>query len=230
MVITPLKWDSEFFQMRIAKVEVKTEAEIRVLAHLGDELRHSFDLIYLFAEPGVKIPLNGAKLVDKKIVYTMSSPLNGRLSSHIVQIAPYEPTDAIISLALKSGEYSRFRLDNSFAPGSFDKLYTHWIKKSLDLSIATEVFCYMINDLPSGLVTLERKENESSIGLVAVDTKHQHRGIGTALIQHIISFVEGYQDMPIFVTTQMDNKPACKLYSKCGFTISSAKDIWHWWL
>ena len=96
--------------------------------------------------------------------------------------------------------------------------------------MATEVFCFMIDGNPRGLLTLDRRNEPSTIGLVAVDGECQHQGIGTALVRHAISYVHKHEGEWISVATQLDNEPACHLYSKCGLSLESVKKIWHWWL
>ena len=230
MEIIPLNWDSEFFMLRIAKAVVATYEDITELSKRTEELQALFDLVYVFSEPGLEIPMDNAWLVDKKAIYTIDSPMHYEVDNNIKCWEQLEATESLISLALVSGKYSRFKVDSHFPFGSYERLYTQWINQSVNKSIATEVFCYMIDGDPRGLLTLNRRNGRNIIGLVAVDDDYQHCGIGTALIKYAISFVHGLNGGQISVTTQLDNEPACQLYSKCGFALESVKWIWHWWL
>lgn len=230
MEIIPLHWDSKFFGLRIAKAIVTTPEDVFALSGQEGSLRTHHDLIYIFSETGLEMPFETARLVDKKAVFIMRAPKRFKSNPAIKIWEPGIATNTLVSLALISGKYSRFKIDTGFPAGSYERLYTHWIEQSINRSIATEVFCYMIDDEPRGLLTLDRRDDRNSIGLVAVDKDYQHYGIGTAMIEHAVSFVQKHQGNHISVTTQLENVPACRLYSKCGFTIESVTNIWHWWL
>ena len=230
MEIVPLHWDSDFFGLRIAKAVVASEEDIVALSRQEGDLRNHFDLIYVFSEPSFEMPFENARLVDKKAVFSLGDfkhyEVNPTITSWNFPIA----SDALISLTLVSGKYSRFKLDDRFPDGSYERLYTRWIEQSVNKAMATNVFCYMADDAPRGLVTLDFHDGQGVIGLVAVDEDYQHRGIGKALIKHAISYVHELQGERLSVATQMDNEPACRLYSGCGFSLESVTKIWHWWL
>lgn len=229
MEIIPLEWDSDFFGLRIAKAVVSSEEDVVALSQHEKDLRNRFDLIYIFTEPVIDIPFRNARLVDRKAVFSADRLREYEDCPAIVRWESSEVTDSLVSLALVSGKYSRFKTDPRLPACSYERLYTRWIEQSVNKSIATEVFCYMMEGSPRGLLTLDRRNEPSVIGLVAVDEGCQHQGIGTALIRQAVSYVHKHEGESISVATQLDNKPACRLYSKCGFLLESVKKIWHWW-
>lgn len=230
MEIIPLDWDSDFFGLRIGKAIVSSEEDVVALSRWEKDYRYRFDLIYIFSEPVIDIPFDNARLVDRKAVFSIDHLRENEDCPAIVCWISPETTDSLVSLALVSGKYSRFKTDPRLPDGSYERLYTRWIEQSVNKSIATEVFCYMIEGIPRGLLTLDRRTEPSVIGLVAVDEGCQHQGIGTALIRQAVSYVHKHEGERINVATQMDNEPACRLYSRCGFSLESVKKIWHWWL
>lgn len=230
MEIIPLDWDSSFFHLRIAKAVVTSADNVAVLRVQTEELRNRFDLIYIFSEPSLEMPFEQAVLVDKKAIFTLSDPGCFETDPHIACWESSQGAEPLVPLALVSGKYSRFKLDSKFPAGSYERLYTRWIEQSVSKAIATEVFCYMIDGFPRGLLTLDRKDDRNVISLVAVDEEYQHRGIGRALVKHAVSYVYKFQGKKLSVATQLDNEPACRLYSRCGFSLESVKKIWHWWL
>ena len=230
MKIVPLQWDSDFFGLRIAKAVVASEEDIVALYRQAELLRNHYELIYIFSEPSLKMPFENARLVDRKAVFSLSTPKHFEVNPAIECWDKSVASDALISLALVSGKYSRFKLDDSFPAGSYERLYTRWIEQSVNKAMATEVFCYIVDDAPRGLLTLDFRDGQGIIGLVAVDEEYQHRGIGKALIGHAVSYVHEHQGVGLSVATQMDNEPACRLYSGCGFLLDSVTKIWHWWL
>ena len=230
MDIVPLLWDSDFFGMRIAKAIVSSEEDLVRLSRQENDLRSHFDLIYIFSGLDQPIPFKGARLVDEKAVFSTSDLKQSEACPAVKRWESLETPDSLISLALVSGKYSRFKTDRQFPAGSFERLYTCWIEQSVNGAIATDVFCYMDKDIPRGLLTLDCHSGMDVIGLVAVDDKIQHQGIGTALIRHAVSYVHKHQGTRLSVATQLDNDPACRLYRKCGFSLESVTKIWHWWL
>lgn len=230
MEVFPLDWDSAFFQSRIAKAIVASEDDVTELSEQAGKLREQYDLIYIFSDPGLEMHLEQAVLVDKKAIFTLSDPGCFETDPHIACWGTSQGAGSLIPLALVSGKYSRFKLDPRLPFGSYERLYTRWIEQSVSRSIATEVFCYMVEGQPRGLLTLDRKDDRNVIGLVAVDEDYQHRGIGRALVMHAVSYVHKYQGKSLSVTTQLDNVPACRLYSGSGFSLESVTKIWHWWL
>lgn len=230
MEIIPLHWDSDFFGLRIAKAVVASKEDIAALSRQEGDLRNHFDLIYIFSESGLEVPFENARLVDRKAVFTLNALVRYDANPAIMHWEYPIATDALISLALVSGKYSRFQLDKRLPAGSYERLYTCWIEQSVNKVLATEVFCYMMDGAPRGLVTLDLHDGQGVIGLVAVDEDYQHLGIGTALIKHAISYVHEHHGNRLSVVTQLDNEPACRLYSRCGFSLESVTKIWHWWL
>ena len=230
MDIVPLDWDSAFFQLRIAKAVIASEDDVAELCVRTEELRNQFDLIYIFSDPGLEILFEQAVLIDRKAIFTLSDPGCFETDPHIEYWEPSEGAERLVPLALVSGKYSRFKLDSRLPAGSYEKLYTRWIEQSVSKVIATEVFCYMIDGQPKGLLTLDRRDDRNVIGLVAVDEEYQHRGIGRKLVKHAISYVHKHYGEYLSVATQLDNEPACRLYSQCGFSLESVTKIWHWWL
>lgn len=230
MEIVPLQWDSDFFGLRIAKAIVTSEEDVTALSGQEEDLRNRFDLIYIFSKSGLEIPFDNAWLSDRKAVFSFVDPKHFDSDPAITLWKSPTVSDDLVSLALVSGKYSRFKLDPGFPVGSYERLYTRWIEQSVNKAMATEVFCYWMDGHPRGLLTLDRCNGRNVIGLVAVDEDYQHHGIGTALIRHAVSCVHEHQGQRVSVTTQLDNEPACRLYSRCGFSLESVTKIWHWWL
>lgn len=231
MKINRLDWDSEFFGLRIGRVEIVSEEDAYALAVQRDLLKNDFDLIYVFANHGLGFFGADAKKVDEKVVYVLSG--NPCLEPHdnvVLWNDNKGVTDDLLHLALISGKYSRFRLDERFPFGSYERLYSRWIEQSVNHTIASEVFCYMVGEVPRGLATLDRKNYNGTIGLVAVHDGFQQRGIGTTIIQQVIHYAQKQRCRRLTVATQLENVSACKLYEKCGFQVDSVTDVWHWWI
>lgn len=231
MRVTRLDWDSDFFGLRIGRADIASEEESVMLANQANSLKESYDLIYVFASHGLAFPGYNAKLIDEKTVYTLSDlPCLGEENNVIVWNRARGMTDDLLHLALVSGQCSRFRIDDQFPEGSYERLYSRWIEQSVNHNMASEVFCYVIENAPRGLITLNRKDGTGTIGLVAIHEDFQRRGIGSAMMQHVIAYSKKKQVDKLIVATQLENRPGCKLYQKSGFKMQSVTDVWHWWL
>lgn len=231
MRVERLAWDSDFFGLRIGRAEIASEEDATRLESQVNSLKDSFDLIYVFVRHGLAFTANNAKLVDEKTVYSLKEfPRFEKNSNVMVWNKDREVTDDLLHLALVSGAFSRFRSDNRFPIGSYERLYSRWIEQSVHHAIATEVFCYMEDDVPRGMVTLNRMVDTGTIGLVAIHENYQHRGIGSVMMRHVIRYAQEHECSKLSVTTQLENVSACKLYEKVGFEVESVTDVWHWWL
>lgn len=231
MKVERLDWDSNFFGLRIGRAFVSSEEEGAALASQRKNLKEDYDLLYLFTSHGMRFPDDKAKLVDEKVVYSLSKVVPSEANPSVeLWDANKGVTDELLHLALVSGKYSRFKLDDSLPSGSYERLYSRWIEQSVNHAIATEVFCYMVDGMPRGLVTLDRKDGVGAIGLVAIQEDFQCRGIGSALIRHVVRYAREGQCLKLSVATQHNNIPACRLYEKNGFEMESVTDVWHWWL
>lgn len=231
MIVKRLSWDSDFFGLRIGRADVSSEKEALALTGQSDLLRETYDLIYVFASHDCEFHATEAKLVDKKVVYSLADSTQAKPCNNVAfWDCNKGMTEDLLYLALVSGKYSRFKLDGRFPAGSFERLYSRWIEQSVNHSMASEVFCYMIESIPRGIVTLDYKNGIGTIGLVAIHEDFQQRGIGTAMMRHVISYSNEKQMAKLNVATQLDNNPACRLYEKNGFEVETVTDVWHWWL
>ena len=119
-IVDFLEWDSSFFGLRIGKAIVSTQEEVEELSCMRDRLCEMYDLIYIFTNNYFTDPIPGSILVDRKVVYSMEV---AELSSFDCHIEEYEDpfvSEDLLKLALASGEYSRYKLDNHFPPNSYE--------------------------------------------------------------------------------------------------------------
>lgn len=230
-MVNYLEWDSNFFGLRIGKATVSSQGEMNELLARQNGLQKDYDLIYIFAQEGLNTIQDNVKLVDNKVIYVKHvNVLEPFTDEHVVDYESNSVSPYLLNLALASGVYSRFNLDHNFPRNSYEKLYSCWIEQSVKRVIASDVFCYMIDGIPRGLLTLNRKGTEGVIGLVATDKSFRGRGIGQTLLEYTdyYSHVKGIGELT--VATQLHNTVACHLYEKVGFVKKTCTDIWHWWL
>ena len=226
MNLSRLNWDSDFFGLNIGKLVLSDEDDF-----LKPEIEGllDYDLVYIFTNHGYKMPVIGANLVDCKVIYKKSISCNVEANSNVVAFSESKPSPSLYELALHSGVYSRFRLDNKMPAGSYEKLYRKWIEQSVCKVMADEVLCYYYNGKIVGMVTVAVKDNVGSIGLVAVDSSCRGVGIGSVLLESVDSYLFGKGVRVVEVATQLDNIKARSWYEKNGYIVDSMTDIYHWW-
>ncbi len=229
-----LEWDSNFFSFKVCKIKSNnltvTDFEA-VLAYLSTI---NIKLIYYSAEN--EIPNNAEnsifydiKLVDKKTTFIK------KIKKNIVDnnlIEPYKEeftNDELIKLAIQSGEYSRFNIDEKIGKQNFEKLYSLLINNSLKKDIAFEVLVFKPQKEITGFVTLGEKNLRADIGLIAVDVNLRGKGIGKLLMQAAENWFYDKKFNTIQVVTQLDNQPAVHFYTSCGYEIEKIENFYHCW-
>lgn len=231
MEIHALQWDSDFFGLRIGKADIQTREDPVSLAARHDELKQQFDLLYIFDPDNVGFAAKGARLVDKKILY--SKPVEPRLQyNDVVFYKQAKPSEDLYRLALVSGGYSRFRLDERFPKGSYRRLYEKWIENACPQQETNKQILILpdTNDIVRGMITINHEGELGHIGLVAVDPDCQHQGIGGKIMSTLDGYLFNLGIKTLEVPTQKANTDACRWYEKNGFAVESITPIYHWWL
>ncbi len=238
MTIDFLKWDSDFFKLKIASATLKpTDEELDIIAELKS-YKNQYDLIYIntlgdyFLSEKILIDEN-IKLVDSKVIYFKD--INNEETHYkdpIILYSNKELDPDLCSLALQSGEYSRFKTDSNFPPGTFERFYTKWLENSINGIIADAILIFPEKDRIKGMVTVSIDKNSEllKIGLIAVDRSSQNQGIGKMLMQNVEKYATRQSIKNIEVATQLQNKQACSFYEKCGYSTKLITNIYHYWL
>lgn len=230
MNIRCLDWDSAFFGLRIGRADVSSAAELELLATQEMLLKQQCDLLYVFCPQTVRWQQHNAALVDEKTIYTkriVSQTICTQVDVYMGNV----PDNDLYRLALVSGEYSRYRLDKWFPEGSYERLYRRWIEQAVNGNMADKVFVYRENNHIYGMLTLQWDDHQADIGLVAVDTDVQGRGIGSLLMQNTENWLAHNTSVQTLkVATQWTNTKARRWYEKNGFVVECVTNIYHWWL
>lgn len=232
MKLERLDWDSTFFNYNIGSVVVNENQSLAI----SDFLLNSEDytLVYIFSK--LSLPNELYKLVDEKVVLHQElSQMNFDLSSDFFTIHSFDKSthnqQELEKLALESGKYSRFNVDENFKSGEFKKLYLEWIALSIEGKLAFDILIALDkNESIIGFVTLnEKSDNLVDIGLVAVSDGYRGKGIGKKLLHYALkkSYELGYKE--IQVVTQLNNISAMKLYESVGFSIKEKTFVYHYW-
>lgn len=125
---------------------------------------------------------------------------------------------------------TRFSVDPGFPAERSRELYTTWVRNSCE-GYAQQVLVAHLDEQPVGYISchLEAGARLGSIGLVAVSSAAQGRGIGRQLVMSALHwFQEQHVDM-VSVVTQGRNLVSQRLYQSCGFLTGSVHLWYHKW-
>lgn len=230
----PLEWDSEFFGMRIASVRCVEPFDPERLKHLVEGLREEgYALLYLFIEederPAPALPLGDAcRLADVKYVFA-TDDLHAAADPDGVEEFSGE-ADELLALAFEAGTHSRFRQDERFGEGTFERFYRTWVENSLARRIADHVLVCRDGERTSGFATLRIEGLNASVGLIAVRADARGRGTGRRLVDACKRIAARSGARTLTVATQQANEGACAFYRRCGFRLSTRTAVYHCWL
>ncbi|GAB1448378.1 hypothetical protein MASR2M44_13870 [Bacteroidota bacterium] len=226
-----LSWDSEFFGFPIGKLTLDTRAEFEAWKAQFKPNREK--LLYVFSNEPLAQGNDSFKFVDEKRTYSLQFG-NEAEESKIPEIRSLMDTRnfqaQLETLTLRSGLYSRFKLDTLFPKGSFEKFYLTWLENSQKGLIADELLAFMVADEPAGFVTLALKKDGVSIGLIAVDEQVSGKGIGKSLLQAARQWAIQQGKSRIEVVTQGQNRIACRFYESAGYSLIQTQFVYHYWL
>lgn len=235
--VTELSWDSKKFGFKVARINQPILNKTKLGFIINKLKQKKVHLAYWMVNPEYQISkeaalAHGGFLADQKVTFIrrINKDVGYNHDNSIVSYIHKPVNKKFISLALQSGEYSRFKVDPNFKKNEFYKLYKAWIVNSLNGKIADEVLVFKQGSITAGLITLGNKNNRADIGILAVDEKFRGLSIGYRLIQAAISYFSKNNYTYCQVVTQKRNTMACKFYIKCGFKEERVNNVYHFWL
>jgi dTDP-4-amino-4,6-dideoxy-D-galactose acyltransferase len=231
-----LTWDTEFFGFKTGRIIPIFLLRENQLASILAEMRHKgFQLVYWATvhKHAYDFQSYSGQLVDKKITFEVNLQNINLDKLPPPKTEPYSsslPFTQLEKLAVQSGVYSRFALDNNFPYEKFVTLYKTWIQKSVSGEMADEVLVIRQSNHIIGMVTLSNKNGVGNIGLIAVDEKFRGRKFGQQLVWDAQRWFIQHGCHTARVVTQRDNLPACRLYEKCEYRKIRFEYFYHFWL
>ena len=227
MKIQLLDWDTKYFCFKTGVYNIDQRKDFSLEQLELDAQKEGYRLVYLKSQQ----PLNNTSLfADERLVYFKNR--EARPSTFYSEIESYKSVTIepeVYELALKSGDFSRYKLDKQFPYEGFQQLYQKWIENSVFTDYATDVLVYRIDNKPVGLLTYRNDGDTSNIGIIAVNQDYQSAGIGSKLIKHYQSIL-GNEIKYLDVVTQGVNKTARFFYEKNGYNIKSSSFVYHLWI
>lgn len=177
----------------------------------------------------------GFHLVDERL--TLACGIAGdRADASVpgIELRPGRMQDLreLEAIARVSHSESRYYNDPGFPRAGCDSLYSTWIRRSLEGTIADIVFVPVVDGEPAGYVTCKRDAESAKngwIGLLGVGPKARGRGVGGALVRQAIGWFQEAGVQEVLVVTQGRNQAAKRLYGRCGFLTRDTGRWYHKW-
>lgn len=230
MGVQRLDWDSEFFGLRVARLECERAMNRQSLEHC---LKASnADVVYIMIVEGSHIEMHrtlsdvGARMVDNKLVYWKRVDPEREFPAGIAAYRGERRAD-LDQLALVSGRYSRFRRDPGFASRA-NAMYLAWMDRIIHDRFEL-VLVRWRGETICAMVTVKTIDKEAWVGLLSVERSSRGGGLGRQLMYaaECEAAVQGARRL--LVVTQGDNEAAVGLYEGCGFSLKESKTVYHWW-
>jgi dTDP-4-amino-4,6-dideoxy-D-galactose acyltransferase len=230
-----LPWDTDFFGFTIARARVDALTP-QTVKQIDDWCRKGHvRCLYFAARPNDPQTIElaetrGYHRVDERM--TLGRELAGVSTVLPASIRPARAPDlpALQRIAGVAHRDTRFFFDRHFSQDQARALYEEWIRVSFH-GFAQAVFVSDAGEGPQGYVACHVAPNKStgSIGLIAVDASAQGRGVGRALVEAAMAWLNSQGVPHVTVVTQGRNLVAQRLYERCGFIAERLQLYYHLW-
>ena len=225
-----LPWDTEFWGVRIGRVEGDTMTAARA-AELDEwAAANEVACLYFLAgeDPATAHAAEdaGYRLMDVRVgLARPSAPAEGD-----PRVRPFEPgdLDALRAIARTSHGATRFYADPRFPRERCDDLYDVWITRSTE-GWAEIVLVAEDAGRPAGYLSVHAGDR-ASIGLFAVAEEARGSGLGGALVEAAVGWAAERGHREIDVVTQGRSAAALRVYERRGFAVESLGFWFHKWL
>lgn len=231
-----LEWDSQFFGFGVGRLPGPFESESALAAVLQKAPELGLRVVYGVCRHGDAASHDlalaaGGQFVDAKRTYCLD-------------LASVQPTRIALdnagddacsrrrlrSLAWQAAQFSRFRIDSAFPMGSWRRMYSAWVRNSLNGQLADAVLVERAEGFIIGMITVSHREKRGQIGLFAVDHRWRGRGVGGRLLDAALRRCRAEGCEQLLVVTQGANAAACHSYERAGYRVTGEQDIFHFWI
>ncbi|MDB4540501.1 GNAT family N-acetyltransferase [bacterium] len=235
--LEPLEWDSNFFGFGVGRLTAAGVNEVRegILEAQKNRLRLLYWAIPSTAEVAINSRLTVQRYVGDQLTHTLQPLAAEKLRDSdnftVTTHANKNATPELIELAVGAGWKSRFNIDPDIPHQNFVELYTTWIQNSCSGAFADKVYtAFNEQSKLMGFITVKKRKNRATVGLLAVSSEHRRQGVGRSLIQRAKCFALQQGCASLSVGTQATNTGANTLYSKEGFVVERSESWFHLWV
>lgn len=238
MKIEPLNWDSEFFGMKIGKINITQDIEFDLQKFQEIIAIEKFDLIYIFKFQNI-LPLDivlKAELELVDIQLTMSMFFNKEKYLNIpydfkVELTETEKKECYI-IAEETAIVSRFYKEEKVGTDKTRALYRKWIDNALNKSFADGLFLEKYLNSVSGihLIKTDYINKTGYFTLTGVNPNFKRKGIGNKLWMQSFAYWANESKIEIIKSPfSFQNRESLNFHLKMGFNkVEEIKYIYHY--
>ena len=233
-----LEWDSKFFNLRIAQVnlsKIDNNLTQRILRWCNT---NEIDCLYFLCDMDDEISIqvvesNKFHLTDIRTTLRYLSKIIQEEVNHdqeiTIRLCRHVDIPYLRAIAKENHTGTRFYSDKNFSKSNCDELYETWIEQSCN-GYADAVFVAIIGNQPVGYITCHMvEEYKGKIGLLGVKKEWRNNSIGSSLLCSAKRWFLMKDISQIDVVTQGNNYPAQRFYSKHGFFVERVQLWYHLW-
>ncbi len=232
-------WDSDFFRMKIGKIEISSTEEKLVFNEFEESVRQSgYDLLYIYSDISLS-PMDYLKNVDIRHVDTqaylqMIMPKVELFEYELVtdnNLHNYTKIDDLYKISDEIVSKSRFSYDLKISKQKVIGLYRKVIENSLNRSFGDGLILVIgDNREAAGLFALGIDENIGKELLIGVKESHRGKGIGRILFNKSLNYWKNRGVKEIRTVVSKKNPDSLNFHLKLGYNISKIKKVYHLWL
>lgn len=189
-------WDSDFFGIKIGKMEIQNAKTFDVKLFKKCYKMEEFDLIYLFVNGGMlskqQIFDANLELIDIMIYCSLElSELSSPNSTFELFSQPSEQElNEIYAISDQISSVSRFYREEKLGPTKAKELYRKWIDNTFNKSYADGILVSRTNERISGLFVV-KNDYQLKVGycsLIGVEKSFKGLGVGKQLWNDALSY------------------------------------------
>jgi len=240
----PVDWDSKFFDFPVGRINLPLGFSMETLDETLRQGKNASRLFYIFLKEKGPSEFKGFEApclcYDRKMVYEkkINAPapeLDPRLRLYTETAC----TKRMESLAVISGQQSRFRRDPQISP-FYEQLFLTWISNAILGGTADAIWVWQGDDgKPSGLATVRvvkqtnpqtgQTVKDGRVGMLSVEEKYRGRGVGSSLIKacEYWGISAGLDQTSLLAPAE------CPMYNriceKGNYTSSAEISVYHYW-
>jgi len=238
MLIEKLNWDSEFFRIKIGRLDIINENDFNQDLFIEQAIDDKFDLIYVFKyfSEFKFTAIKEADLELTDIQLTMSKKLKKENYLNYpyrfrTELSENELNESY-SIARETSKVSRFYYEKSIEAEGAARLYKIWIDNTLNKTFSDGLFLekQLNSVLGIHLVKTDISNKTGYFTLTGVKSENRGRGIGSKLwIQSFAYWANESQIEIIRSKFSLKNLESFNFHLKMGFNkTEEIKYIYHW--
>lgn len=237
MTIDKLKWDTEFFELKIGRVVIYDESEFNPLEFKKQAIDENYELIYVFkfAEMLSREKVIEAELELVDIMLTMSKKFNRNEYKEIPYVLRTELTQEELSecyyIAEQTSIVSRFTKENKIGPDKTKGLYRKWIDNAINKTFSDGLLLEKDNDSVRGihLIKTDEKNKSGYCSVIGVSPNYKGHGVGKRLWRQAFGYWANEREIDrCIVPFSFQNSESFNFHLKIGFNkIEEIKYVYH---